>query len=416
MSRTLRALIAPAVATLLGVALLVALGNWQIRRLAWKEALIAAVDTRAHAPPVAPPAEADWPSLDPAATEYRRVRLTGVFDGAKQVLVYRALGEPRGRYGGQGYLVLTPLRLASGANVLVDRGFVPEDDKAAAGDGLGGGETNVTGLMRASEARNWFTPADDPAKGEWFTRDIGAIARAEGLTRVAPFIVDADAWRRRERTAGGRRNAPRVSQQPSCLCADLVRPRRRAGRRLHRLRRLSPSRRRAVVSPWLARWRQRGRARGPLTRQSLRCRRRLGRVARPAALCRETSAKRGRSEGTTMERFVTNSSRGPAPALSGAASWRWYLHYLRDPLDFFATVQRQYGQMAVLGNPVPFVARRPTLHRYGRLANQSHRSWPDRRLQARRPGSARPEELGASPNPPGPVLDVSAPTRPPIAG
>jgi surfeit locus 1 family protein len=186
-------LIAPAVATLLGVVLLVALGNWQIRRLAWKEALIAAVDTRAHAPPDAAPAEADWPNLDPSDSEYRRVRLTGVFDGAKQVLVYRALGEPRGRYGGQGYLVLTPLRLASGANVLVDRGFVPEDDKAAAGDGLGGGETTVTGLMRASEARNWFTPADNPAKGEWFTRDIGAIARAEGLTRVAPFIVDADA-------------------------------------------------------------------------------------------------------------------------------------------------------------------------------------------------------------------------------
>jgi cytochrome P450 len=56
-----------------------------------------------------------------------------------------------------------------------------------------------------------------------------------------------------------------------------------------------------------------------------------------------------------MERFVTNSSRGPALALNGAASWRWYLHYLRDPLDFFATVQRQYGQMAVLGNPIPFV-------------------------------------------------------------
>jgi surfeit locus 1 family protein len=193
MIRAMRAVIAPAVATLLGVALLVALGNWQLRRLAWKEALIAAVDARAHAPAVDAPAEADWPRLDPADTEYRRVRVSGVFDGAKQVLVFRALADPHGKYGGQGYLVLTPLRLANGAVVLVDRGFVPAENKAAAADGLGGGETNVTGLMRASEARNWFTPADDPAKGQWFTRDVAAIAAAEGLTRIAPFIVDADA-------------------------------------------------------------------------------------------------------------------------------------------------------------------------------------------------------------------------------
>jgi surfeit locus 1 family protein len=191
-TRALRALIAPAVATLIGVALLVALGNWQLRRLAWKEALIAAVETRSHAPPVDAPTEAEWPRLDPADYEYRHVRLTGAFERDKQVLVFRALSDPRGRYGGQGDLVLTPLRLADGSVVLVDRGFVPDASKAAADD-VGGGQTTVTGLMRASEARNWFTPADDPAKGQWFTRDISAIASAEALTRVAPFIVDADA-------------------------------------------------------------------------------------------------------------------------------------------------------------------------------------------------------------------------------
>jgi surfeit locus 1 family protein len=191
-TRPVRALIAPAVATLVGVVMLVALGNWQIRRLAWKEALIAAVETRSHAPPVDAPAEAEWPHLDPADYEYRRVRLAGAFQRDKQALVFRALADPHGRYGGQGYLVLTPLRLADGSLVLVDRGFVPDADKAAADD-VGGGQTSVSGLMRASEARNWFTPADDPAKGLWFTRDVSAIAAAEGLTRVAPFIVDADA-------------------------------------------------------------------------------------------------------------------------------------------------------------------------------------------------------------------------------
>jgi len=120
-------------------------------------------------------------------------KLKEVMSLTDQVTVFRAISEPRGRYGGPGYLVMTPLELADGAIVLVDRGFVPEEQKAAPGDGLGGGETTVVGLMRASEARNLFTPSDDPASGQWFTRDVGAIARAEGLTRIAPFFVDADA-------------------------------------------------------------------------------------------------------------------------------------------------------------------------------------------------------------------------------
>ena len=193
MNKPVRALIAPAVATVVGVALLIGLGDWQLRRLAWKEALIAAIEARAHAAPVDAPPESEWPRLDPADYEYKRVRLSGVFYGSRQVLVFRALSEPRGRYGGPGYLVMTPLELADGATVLVNRGFVPEAQKAAAGEGLGGGEATVVGLMRASETRNWFTPSDDPGSGQWFTRDVIAIARAEGLTRTAPFSIDADA-------------------------------------------------------------------------------------------------------------------------------------------------------------------------------------------------------------------------------
>ena len=193
MRPAVRGLMAPAVATLVGAAILVGLGDWQLRRLAWKEALIAAVEGRAHAAPVDAPPESEWRRLDPAQYEYRRVRLAGVFDGGRQVLVFRALGEPRGRYGGPGYLVMTPLRLGDGSTVFVNRGFVPDGAKDAAANGLDGGETTVVGLMRASETRNWFTPADDPASGLWFTRDVAAIAKAEGLTRTAPFFVDADA-------------------------------------------------------------------------------------------------------------------------------------------------------------------------------------------------------------------------------
>jgi surfeit locus 1 family protein len=47
--------------------------------------------------------------------------------------------------------------------------------------------------MRAPQTRGWFVPNDDPARNTWFTRDPGAMSASAGLTRTAPFLVDADA-------------------------------------------------------------------------------------------------------------------------------------------------------------------------------------------------------------------------------
>jgi surfeit locus 1 family protein len=191
----MRALLWPGLFTLVGLAILVALGFWQLHRLAWKEALIGEVSARASAPAVAAPDEADWSGLDSAGYEYRRVHVAGTYDFANQALVFRALENPRGPYGGPGYLVLTPLRLADGASIIVNRGFIPSEQRSAfsAASTQAPRVANVTGLMRASEPRNWFTPADDPARGQWFTRDPAAIAAAFKLERIAPFTIDAEA-------------------------------------------------------------------------------------------------------------------------------------------------------------------------------------------------------------------------------
>ena len=47
--------------------------------------------------------------------------------------------------------------------------------------------------MRASEPRNLFTPADEPERRVFFTRDVEALARAMGLGAHAPFVIDAEA-------------------------------------------------------------------------------------------------------------------------------------------------------------------------------------------------------------------------------
>jgi surfeit locus 1 family protein len=188
MSPAARSLILPAVLVALAAAFLAGLGNWQVRRLGEKEALIARVETRLRAEPTAPPARAAWGALVPADYDYTPVRARGRFAGGREAFIFTKAPEGFGLE--PGYIVLTPFTFADGGTVLVERGFLPasrlSDD---AGRAPPQGEAEIAGLMRAPQTRNPFTPADTPDKGVWFTRDPVAIASNLGLADAAPFTL-----------------------------------------------------------------------------------------------------------------------------------------------------------------------------------------------------------------------------------
>ena len=162
----------------------VALGAWQVERLGWKQALIARVDARIHAAPVAAPGAGEWAGLDRQNAEYRRIQAQGRFDAARQVTV-AATTEL-----GAGYWVLTPLRRADGAWLLVNRGFVPPEQRTAIDPP--GGAVQVVGLLRLTEPGGSLLRDNVPAQGRWYSRDVQAIAAALGLEGpVAPYFVDA---------------------------------------------------------------------------------------------------------------------------------------------------------------------------------------------------------------------------------
>ena len=123
MLQRFKPLIWPAFFTVLVCALLVSLGLWQLRRLAWKEALIARIEQRTKAPASPLPRLADWPHLDPEAYEYRHVALIGSFDHMEEALIFRGTGGGTTGLRQPGYLVLTPFRLSSGGTVIINRGF-----------------------------------------------------------------------------------------------------------------------------------------------------------------------------------------------------------------------------------------------------------------------------------------------------
>lgn len=184
-----RSLTRAAAATALACAILVLLGAWQLQRLAWKKALIARIAARTHAAPEPLPPESAWAGLDPEDYAYRPVRFEAMLERDRNALVFRPAG---GSSRQPGYLVLTPARLSSGAYVIVNRGFAPAAMKDRIPGGSGEERAQIVGLMREPEARNVFTPADNPQTGAFFTRDPAPIAARFGLARVAPFTVDAE--------------------------------------------------------------------------------------------------------------------------------------------------------------------------------------------------------------------------------
>jgi len=161
-----------------------ALAAWQVQRLGWKEDLMARVERQVHAEPVTPPPVSASVSK---ADEYRRLRLRGQFE-PREVLV-QAVTELGG-----GHWVLAPLRLDDGSAVLVNRGFVPPEQRAPELHATPTGPVELTGLLRLTETGGGPLRKNVPAEGRWYSRDVAGIAAQLGVAdRVAPYFVDESA-------------------------------------------------------------------------------------------------------------------------------------------------------------------------------------------------------------------------------
>lgn len=176
---------------LVALAILLSLGTWQARRLVWKDALIAALDARIHEAPK-PLAEIESLAAEGGDVDYRPMEATGRFDNSRE---RHFLATWRGN---SGFYIYTPLTLADGRSLFVNRGFVPYENKEPEMRVLGQLTETVTvkGLARArlSEKPGFLVPDNDPAKNIFYWKDLDAMASSTGLdkSKVLPFFLDAD--------------------------------------------------------------------------------------------------------------------------------------------------------------------------------------------------------------------------------
>jgi len=190
----LRGVVTATIATALGLALLLGLGTWQLQRKAWKENLIATVNGRIGQPPQALPPRPQWPALNENQDEYGHVKLAATFLPG-EAFVYTAGSSLRPDITDQGYWVFAPAKLADGAVLLVNRGFVPANrkDVASRAAGTPSGPVEIVGYLRWPEARGLFTPADDIKANLFFARDTAAMAATHNWQLAAPFYIDQEA-------------------------------------------------------------------------------------------------------------------------------------------------------------------------------------------------------------------------------
>lgn len=184
---------------LAGVAALLSLMVWQIQRLDWKEGLIATLEERLAAPPLALPET--W---RPDVQEFRRVTARGRFTGEPGTHGFRDAAHLTSlRPWGAGYRVIQPFETADGRLLLVDRGYVPLAEKneratAVRPTPAPDGEIALEAVLRWPEGADFFA---DGAAGlrdnVWLTREAERLAPlwgAEPVLLVAATDTSVGDW------------------------------------------------------------------------------------------------------------------------------------------------------------------------------------------------------------------------------
>lgn len=158
----MRSYLVPLVFGIGGFAVLVALGYWQLRRLEWKSGLVAEIEARIAAAPVALPR-----APDPLADRYLAVHATGAFDGEGARILTVGAG------GGGAFRIVSAFVTGDGRRILVDRGIARDDTGSVAR-----APARVTGNLVWPDEADGFTPAPDLASRVWYARDVPALAEA----------------------------------------------------------------------------------------------------------------------------------------------------------------------------------------------------------------------------------------------
>lgn len=165
------------------ITILIMLGNWQWRRLAWKEGLLADIEEGMSSEPVLLPEIVE----DASKWDYHPVFVQGEFLHEDEIMFHSRVYE-----GQAGYHLYVPFRRDFGDIIWVNRGWLPYDYDDELVD-RPVGRVGLAGILRFRPSENHHGKLDnEPENDEWIWPDMEAMSAHVGIgdLELLPLFLD----------------------------------------------------------------------------------------------------------------------------------------------------------------------------------------------------------------------------------
>ena len=162
----MRRYVFPVLMGIVGVAVLMSLGFWQLRRMEEKRVYLDAIEARISNAPIPLP-EVPEEGKHKFQAVWAEGRFTG---GYLEVLAGQTGASP-------GVLVIEAFELPGGRRIMVQRGFLDEEARKLP---RAPHEAKVEGNLHWPQDADSYTPPPDTKTGLWFARDVPAMAAKLG--------------------------------------------------------------------------------------------------------------------------------------------------------------------------------------------------------------------------------------------
>lgn len=176
----MRRYIFPLIIGILGCGILISLGVWQVQRLGWKESMLAEIQARINGPTV------QLPATYQPEMKYQPVRISGQTTG-QEILILSGTRDLGG-----GYQVISGFVTDDGRRIMVDRGFIPQEDRHVPRPSA---PLEIIGNLHWPEEKGSSTPEPNLTEGIWFAREVPRMAsqlKTEEILVVANQVQGTD--------------------------------------------------------------------------------------------------------------------------------------------------------------------------------------------------------------------------------
>ena len=156
-----------------GLLVLLSLGVWQTKRLAWKEALLESINYNLSSEPLFLPN-----GVKKSEHNFKMVKVKGALEPRSIFILTPVKGS------GAGFRVISPFKLVDGGKILIDRGVIKEKDKSFLKTSRQ--QSLLSGYLSWPNETDYFTPEPNFTRNIWFSRDLEKMAN---FLETQPILV-----------------------------------------------------------------------------------------------------------------------------------------------------------------------------------------------------------------------------------